>query len=116
MQDLGVLSLKSGFFFNTLLKILWQDIISSISFALIIINLKVVSGPFLSITDLPKTRVFHVFKLLEITMVYKHKNIIPATFKIVLLTFEYLNNSQKFTIIGLISYFSGDYISKEKGY
>ncbi len=43
MQDFGILNSENYFFFNILLRILWQGINISISYSLTIINPKMVS-------------------------------------------------------------------------
>ncbi len=92
MQDLSILDLKSGLFFSTPLRVLWQGINSSINFALTIINLKVVPQQLLSPVDLPRTLAFHVYKTLEVVEICKHKNFMLATFKVVFSSFKSLNN------------------------
>ncbi len=72
MQDLGVFGLESGFFFSTILKVLWQSFSSSIRVAMIIINPKVILWQFLSLL---KTQAFYVFETLEFVVVYKYKNL-----------------------------------------
>ena len=58
MQDFYVLSPKGLFLFSTPLRVSEQDVSSSICFALIVINLEVVTRKFLSPTDLFGAQIF----------------------------------------------------------
>ncbi len=80
MQDLYILSLEDLFFFNTPLEVLKQGISSSISFALLIINWKVVPWQFLSLPDLPRAQAFCIHEAFEVVVVCKHKNFMFAAF------------------------------------
>ncbi len=80
MQDLGTLDLESFFFLSTLLEVSWQDINSSISFALSIIDPKLVLWQFLSPTDLFRAQVLCIYEALEVVLVCKHENFMFAAF------------------------------------
>ena len=74
MQNLDVLCSKGVFLLSTLLKVLRQGISSSVSLALTIIDLEVVTREFLSPTDLPGAQTLRVHELSEVVMVGKHKD------------------------------------------
>ncbi len=80
MQDLGIFGLEGSFFLRTPVRVLWQGISSSISFALTIIYPKIVLWQLLGLAKLPRTQAFHVHKALEIIVVCKHENFIFAAF------------------------------------
>ncbi len=79
MQDLYILGLKSFFFLSTPLGVLKQGISSSISFALLIIDLEVILWQFLSLVDLSIVQVLYIYEALEVVVVCKYENfILPA--------------------------------------
>lgn len=69
MQNLGDFGIEDGFFFSTLLRVLWEGISSSINFAFIIIDLKIIPWQFLSIPDLSKAQAFCIYEVVEVTIV-----------------------------------------------
>ena len=74
MQNLDVLRLEGFFFLSTLLRVLRQEIGSSVSLALTIIDLEVVTRKFLSSADLSGAQTLHVHELSEVVIVDKHKD------------------------------------------
>ena len=80
MQNFDVFRLESLFLFSTLLKVLRQDIGSSVSFALTTIDLEVVTREFLSPADLFGAQTLHVHELLEVFMVDKYADFMSRAF------------------------------------
>ena len=74
MQNFDVLRLESLFLLNTPLRISKQGIGSSVSFALMIIDLEVVTKEFLSLTNLSGAQTLCIYELSEVVMVGKHEN------------------------------------------
>ena len=74
MQNLDVFCLEGVFFLSTLLRVLRQGIGSSVSLALTIIDLEMITREFLSQADLPGAQTFCVHESSEIVMVGKHKD------------------------------------------
>lgn len=71
----------------------------------IIINFKIISKKLLSQINPAKAYTFFIYKKREIIMIDEYKNIIFTIFQIMLPYFYNFNNSQKFTIMSLITYF-----------
>lgn len=69
MQNLSIFGSEGGFFLNTLLKVLWEDISSYISFALTIIILKMMFWQFLSLSNLSGAQAFHIHEVVEIVVI-----------------------------------------------
>lgn len=61
---------------------------------------------FLGSTDLTKTRLFVSIKSTDVIMVGKDKDLMFASFKVVLPGFEGFNNSWKLNVIDFVSSFS----------
>lgn len=80
VQDFDIFDLKNLSLFYILLKILKQDISSSIYLALIIINSKIETKKFLSSANLFKTQYLYVHKLLKVVVVDEHKNFMLKSF------------------------------------
>ena len=74
IKDFNVFGLEGFFLFSTLLRVSRQDISNSISLALIIIDLEVVTREFLSLTNLFEAQTLCVYELSEIVIVGKHEN------------------------------------------
>ena len=79
MQNLDIICSKSLFLLSTPLKVSRQGIGSSVSLALIIIDLEVVAREFLSPADLSGAQTLRVHELSEVVMVDKHKDFISRT-------------------------------------
>ena len=92
MQDLCIFDLEDLFFFSTWLKVLRQDINSSISFALLIINPKVILSQLLSLPDLSGAQVFCIYEMLEVVMVCEHENFMLAALQVLFPSLERFNN------------------------
>ena len=80
MQDFDVFGLKDLFFFYTPLKVSRQDISSSISFDLMIVNLKAVTGEFLGLADLFEAQTLCIHESAEVIMVNKYKDFMLRAF------------------------------------
>ena len=93
VQSFDVLSAKGFFFFCTLLKVLKQGISSSVSLALIIIDLEVVTREFLSPVDFFRAQTLYIYKPTEVVLVDKYEHFMLRLFQIVIPSLESLNNS-----------------------
>ncbi len=80
MKNLGVLISKSLFFGLASLREVRQGISHSISFSLTIIDLEVVSRELLGPADLTRAQTLCIYKLAEVIMVSKNKDLVFATF------------------------------------
>ena len=80
MHDFDVLCLEGLFLLSIPLRVSRQDIDSSISLALTIIDLEVVTREFLSLANLSLAQTLHVHKLLEVVMVGKYKDFMSRAF------------------------------------
>lgn len=49
-------------------------------------------------------------------MIYKNKNFMITTFQIIMLNFNYFNNSKKLVIIGFVLNFCKNHFSKKEDY
>lgn len=116
MKDLDILIFGSFFLSLTSLKEVKQDLSSSISLFLIIINLKVILREFLGPADLAKTHVFYIDKSTKVIMVNKDQQLIFAALQIVAPGFKALNISQKLLIMDLVASFDGNHFLEDKGY
>ena len=74
MQDFDVFGAEGVFFLRTSLRVSRQGISSSVSFALTIIDLEVVTREFLSPADLPGAQTLRIHESSEVVMVGKHEN------------------------------------------
>ena len=83
MEDLSILSLKIFFFIElikTLLRKAKQCVYYSICFILTIINLKIVTQELFGLTDLTRAKTFYIYKLSEVIIVSKNKELVFAAF------------------------------------
>ena len=92
IENFDVFDSKCFFLFYTLLKVSKQGISSSIYLVLIIIDLKMVTEKFLSLTDLFRAETLCIYKPLEVIIVDKHENFMLKALYIILLSLESLNN------------------------
>ena len=74
MQDFDVFGAEGFFLFCTPLRVSRQGISSSVSFALTIIDSKVVTREFLGPAELPRAQTLCIHESLEVVMVGKHKD------------------------------------------
>ena len=74
MENLDVLGAEGVFLLCTLLIVLRQDISSSVSLTLTIIDSEVVTREFLGLADLPGAQTLRVYELTEVVVVGKHQD------------------------------------------
>ena len=74
MQNLDVLRLEGVFLLSTPLRVSRQGIDSSVRLALTILDSKVVTREFLSLTDLSRAQTLRVHELSKVVIVGKHKD------------------------------------------
>ncbi len=80
MENLEVLISENLFLGLALLKEVRQSISRSISLYLTIIDLEVVLKKVLGPADLARAQAFCIYKLIEVIMISKDKNLVFATF------------------------------------
>ena len=80
MQDFDVSCLEGIFFLSVPLGISRQGISSSVSFALTIIDSKVVTREFLGLADLSGAQTLCVHKLSKVVMIGKHEDFMSRAF------------------------------------
>lgn len=80
IQDLDIFGLKSDFFFGITLRVSKKIINIPINLALIIVNLIIVLRERLSLANLLRAHVFHIYKTALVIVVYKNKNLILTIF------------------------------------
>ena len=80
VEDFDVDGLEDLFFLCTLLRVLRQSISSSISFALSIINLDVITREFLSLADFFGAQTLCVYEMAEVIMIDKYKHLMLRAF------------------------------------
>lgn len=100
----------------TSLREVKQNICSSISLSLIIIDPKIVLRELLSLADLAKAQTLCIYKIIKVVIVNENENFILATFQVVAPSFKGFNNSQKLLVISFISSLNRNYLSGEKIY
>lgn len=93
MENLRLLSLENLFFDLPPLRKLKQNINSSISLFLIVINLNRIPRDFLDIINLLKTQTFGIHKLAKVIVINEDKNLVFIIFKILVSILKDLNNS-----------------------
>ena len=80
MQDLDVLGTENFFLFCTLLRVSKQGIGSSVSLALIIVNLKVVTKGFLGPANLSEAQTLCAYEPTKVVMVGEYKHLMVGAF------------------------------------
>ena len=105
MKDLAIFSSELIFLILALLEKPRQSICSRICLALAIIDSKVIMRELLGPTNLFGAQALHIHELTEVIMVRKDKNLMFAAFQIVTSRLKGFDNSQKLTVVGLVSYF-----------
>lgn len=75
MQNLGILCLQGSFFFSIMLLVSKMSINSSIGLTLMIVYSKIVLGELLSQMDLLNAQIFRIYKIAQVVMVCKNKNL-----------------------------------------
>lgn len=71
---------------------------------------------FLGPLDKLEAEIFYIHKIIKIVIIFKNKNLVFATFQIILPSFEYYNNIQQLAIIDFVSNFYKNYFLKKKYY
>ena len=80
MQNLDVLRLEGFFFLGTLLRVSKQGIGSSVSLALTIVNLEVVTRELLGLADLSGAQTVCVHEPAEVVVVGEYKHLMLGAF------------------------------------
>lgn len=80
-------------FFRAPLKEIGQNVSNSNSFALAIIDSKMVSKEPLDLTDLFRTLALYVYELIKVVVVDQDKDFVLITFEVIAPDLESLNNS-----------------------
>ena len=93
-----------------------QSIFSYICLALTIINAKIVVKELLGLANLSEAQTLCIYRITEVIVVRKDKNLLFATFQIVTLRFKGLDNSQKLAIVSLIPSFYRNHFSWKDRY
>ena len=83
MKDLVILSLKLIFFILASLQKLQQSICSCISFALAVVESKMVLGELLGPTNLSGAQTFCIYEATKVVIICEDKHFILAAFQIV---------------------------------
>ena len=66
--------------------------------------------------DLSGAQAFRIHETTEVIMVRKDKNLMLTTFQVVPPGLESLDNSQKLTVVGLVSCFRWNHFPQKEGY
>ena len=80
VQDFDVLGAEGLFLFCTLLRVPRQGISSSISLALIIVDLQVVAREFLGPADLSRAQTLYLHELMEVVVVGEYEHLMLRPF------------------------------------
>ena len=83
MKNFVILSLELIFLILTSLKNLKQSIYSYICYAIVVINLEIVSKEFLSPTNLLEAQTIYIHEIIEVVMICKDQNLILAAFEVI---------------------------------
>ena len=116
MKNLAILSSE---LLLLILAFLWkprQSICSRIRLTLVIVDLEIVSRELLGPTDLSEAQAFCIHEITEVIVVRKDENLMLATFQVVTLRHEGFDDSQKLTVMGLVSCFPWNHFPRKEGY
>ena len=80
MQDFDILGAEGLFLFYTLLRVSKQGISSSVSLALIIVNLELVAREFLGPADLFEAQTLRLHKPTEVIVIGEYKHLMLRLF------------------------------------
>ena len=75
-----------------------------------------VSGEFLGPADLSRAQTLCIYETTEVIMIHKDENLMLAAFQIVTPRLEDFDNSQKLTVVGLVSCFRWNHFPQKEGY
>ncbi len=59
-----------------------------------------------------RAQTFCIYKLMEVVVIHKDKNLVFAAFQVVMLSLKGFNNSQKILVVSLVIGLNGDYFSR----
>ena len=116
MKDSAILSLEH---LLLILASLWnprQSICSRICLTLAIVDSEMVSRELLGPTDLSGAQALRIHETTEVIVVRKDKNLMFATFQVVTPRLEGFDDSQKLTVVGLVSCFRWNHFPRKEGY
>ena len=116
MKDLAILSSELLLLILASLRKPRQSICSRICLTLAIVNSEMVLRELLGPADLSGAQALCIHETTEVIVVCKDENLMFATFQIVTPRLEDLDNSQKFTVVGLIQSLCRDHFPRKKGY
>ena len=116
MKDSAILSSKLIFLILALLRKPQQSICSRICLSLAIINSKVITRELLGLMDLSGAQALCIHELTKVIMVCKDENFMLAAFPIVTPCLEGFDDSQKLTVVGLISYLCRNHFPRKECY
>ena len=116
MKDSAILSLELIFLILASLRKPQQSICSCICFALMVVNLKIVSGELLGPVDLSGAKILHIHKATKVVVVCENKYLVLANFQIVMSCLKNFKNSLKLAVVDLISSLCTNYFSRKKCY
>ena len=68
----------------------------------------------MGLLNLTRAQALCIYKLMEVVMVCKDKDLVFAVFQVVALSLKGLNNDQKLLIVGFIAGLSRDHLLREK--
>ena len=116
MKNSAILSLE---LLLLILPSLWkpqQSICSRICLTLAIVDSEMVSRELLGPADLSGAQALRIYETTEVIMVCKDENLMLATFQIVTPRLEGFDDSQKLTVVGLISCLCRNHFPRKEGY
>ena len=116
MKNFAILSSELILLILALLGKPRQSICSRICLVLAIIDLKVIMRELLGPTDLSGAQALCIHESIEVIMIRKDENLMLAAFQIVTSSLEGFDNSQKLTVVGLVSYLCRNHFSKKERY
>lgn len=112
---MNIFSLKLFFFIFVFFK-KKKNIFSLVGFTLIIINPKIIPREFLATTNLFYAQILCIYKMRNIVIVNREKNLILAVFKIVTSSFESFNHCKKINIINFVLSVSQYHLYRKRRY
>lgn len=93
-----------------------MSICRSISLVLIIINLRIIVGVLLSLTDLCRAQTFYIYKVAKVVIVGQHENFKLTALQLVTPDFKNFNNSQELTVMSFIPTFGQNHLYQKVDY
>lgn len=116
MEKLRILSSDSLFLSLTFLEETGQDICSSISLSLVIIDSKMISTVFLSPSHLPGTQVLSINELADIVWVSEDKDLKFRALQVLTPSLQVLINGQEFLVMSFVPSVCRNDLSRDKSY